>query len=171
MVDSKELLIDAFGRIKENVHRVTEGLDAAALAYRPDADANSIGWLVWHLTRVQDHHVSDVAGREQAWIGDDWAGRFGMPPEPHNVGYGHTTEQVAAVRPSGVEILRAYHDAVNARTNEYLATVDATELNRIVDERWDPPVSAGVRLISVVGDDLQHVGQAAYVRGLYERLS
>lgn len=170
-MDTKELLVDAFERIKENVYRVTEGLDTAALAYRPDPDANSIGWLVWHLTRVQDHHVSDLAQVEQAWIEDEWAGRFGMEPEPHNVGYGHTTEQVAAIRPSGPQLLREYHDAVHARTSAYLATVDAAELDRIVDVRWDPPVSAGVRLVSVIGDDLQHVGQAAYVRGLYERRS
>lgn len=170
-MDTKELLVDAFGRIKENVYRVTEGLDADALAYRPDADANSIGWLVWHLTRVQDHHVADLAQVEQAWIGAGWAARFGMEPEPDNVGYGHTSEQVAAVRPSGPELLRDYHDAVNERTNAYLATADAAELDRIVDVRWDPPVSAGVRLVSIIGDDLQHVGQAAYVRGLYERLN
>jgi hypothetical protein len=169
-VNTRDILVDAYGRIVEGVHRVTKDLDEPALTYRPDANANSIGWLVWHLLRVQDHHVSDVAQRGQAWIDEGWAGRFGMPAEPDNVGYGHTTEQVAAVRISDPQILRDYADVVHARTMEYLETVDPEELSRIVDTRWDPPVTAGVRLVSVIGDDMQHLGQAAYVRGLYERL-
>jgi hypothetical protein len=170
-VDTREVLVDAFDRIVQGVQRVTEGLDEAALAHRPDADANSIGWLVWHLLRVQDHHVSDLAQRGQAWIDEGWAERFGMPGDAENVGYGHTTEQVAAVRIMDAQILRDYAMVVHARTLEYLETVDAAELGRIVDTRWDPPVTAGVRLVSVIGDDMQHLGQAAYVRGLYERLS
>lgn len=168
-METRDVLKDAFGRIQEEVHRVTEGLDAAALAFRPDADANSIGWLVWHLTRVQDDHVADIAGRGQAWVEAGWADRFGMAADPHDIGYRHTSDQVAAVRPDGPTVLVDYHDAVHERTLEYLDTIDAAELDRIVDEGWDPPVSAGVRLVSVVGDDLQHLGQAAYVRGLLER--
>jgi hypothetical protein len=169
-VNTRDILVDAYGRIIEGVNRVTHGLDEAALTYRPDADANSIGWLVWHLIRVQDHHVSELAGVGQAWMDEGWAGRFGMPAEPNNVGYGHTSEQVAAVRISDPQILCDYAAVVHARTLAYLETADAEELSRIVDTRWDPPVTAGVRLVSVIGDDLQHLGQAAYVRGLYERL-
>ena len=169
-MDGIDLLRDAFGRIRGGVHRVTGGLDTAALAYRPDSEANSIGWLVWHLTRVQDDHVADIAGWDQAWTEQGWAERFGMAADPHDIGYGHSSEQVAAVRPKSIELLRGYYDAVHERTIQYLESVDARELDRIVDERWDPPVSAGVRLVSVIGDDLQHIGQAAYVRGLWERL-
>lgn len=168
---TKDILIDAYSRIREGVHRVTEGLDETALAYRPDADANSIGWLVWHLIRVQDHHVSQLAQRDQAWTEDRWFDRFGMDSDPEDVGYGHTTEQVAAVRIADPTILGEYVEAVHDRTLEYLDTLDEEELSRIVDTRWDPPVTAGVRLVSVIGDDMQHLGQAAYVRGLYERLT
>ena len=170
-MDTKDILTDAYDRIREGVHRVVDGLDGAALAYRPDADANSIGWLVWHLIRVQDHHVSHLAQRDQAWSEDRWFERFDMDPDPEDVGYGHTTEQVAAVRITDPSILGEYVEAVHARTQEYIDSLDADELSRIVDTRWDPPVTAGVRLVSVIGDDMQHLGQAAYVRGLYERLS
>ena len=169
VVETRDILADAFERVRGGAHRVTDGLDAEALAYRPDPSANSIGWLVWHLIRVQDHHVSHLAGVEQAWVEDDWAERFEMAPDPENQGYGHTSEQVAEIRPAGPEILCEYADAVHTRTLEYLATADAMELGRIVDTNWDPPVTAGVRLVSVIGDDMQHLGQAAYVRGLYER--
>ena len=168
VVETRDILVDAYGRIREIVHRVTEGLDTEELAFRPDPDANSIGWLLWHLTRVQDDHISEIAGRDQAWI--TWAQRFAMEPDPKNTGYGHTTQDVAAVNPTA-EDLRAYHDAVYDRTLSYLETIDADELERIIDHGWDPPVSVGVRLVSVIGDDLQHAGQAAYVRGLYERLA
>jgi DinB superfamily len=163
-----DILSDAYGRIRGLVARITEGLDVDDLAFRPDADANSIGWLLWHLTRVQDHHVSEIAGREQAWIDDGWAERFSMDADETNTGYGHTSQEVAAVRPDAAT-LRGYHEAVCDRTLAYLETIDAAELDRIIDHSYDPPVSVGVRLVSVIGDDLQHAGQAAYVRGLLER--
>jgi uncharacterized damage-inducible protein DinB len=170
-MDTAALVADAFGRLQQEVHRAGEGLDAAALAYRPDADANSIAWLLWHLTRVQDDHVSELAGRSQAYVADGWAARLGMAPDPLDIGYGHTSVQVAAVRPAEPSVLLAYHDAVTARTLEYVETLDAAELDRIVDERWEPAVSAGVRLVSVINDCLQHAGQANYVRGLVERMA
>lgn len=165
---TSDILTDAFGRIQGLVHRITDGLDEDDLAYRPDPEANSVAWLLWHLTRVQDNHVSEIAGREQAWVADGWAARFGMDPDPSNTGYGHTSAEVAAVR-SDAQTLRDYHDAVHDRTIAYLATIDPQELDRIVDTSYDPPVSVGIRLVSVIGDDLQHAGQAAYVRGLRKR--
>jgi uncharacterized damage-inducible protein DinB len=169
MEGTRAILIDAFGRIGEEVHAVVAGLDAAALAYRPDEDANSIAWLLWHLTRVEDDHVSELARIDQAYVAGGWAARLGMAPDTSDIGYGHTSEQVAAVRFPTPDVLLAYFDAVHARIGEYLARLDAEELARLVDYRWDPPVTAAVRLVSVISDSLQHVGQAAYVRGLFER--
>lgn len=170
-VDMREVLTEAYGRIGEVVHGATAGLGSEDLAFRPDADANSIAWLVWHLTRIQDHHVSEIAGRPQAWTSDGWHARFGMPAEPEDTGFGHTSDEVARVRPEDPESLVGYHDAVSARTREYLATVDTDELDRIVDRGYDPPVTVGVRLVSVLSDNLQHAGQARYVRGIVERRS
>ncbi len=168
-MQTKDVLADAYGRILGLVERIADGLDAGALAYRPDAGANSIAWLLWHLTRVQDDHVSEVAGHEQTWVADGWAERFGMPPDPANTGYGHSSEDVEAIRPKQPDVLVGYHEAVFARTLEYLETIDAAELDRIVDRSWDPPVSVAVRLVSVIGDSYQHAGQAAYIKGLVER--
>jgi hypothetical protein len=169
-METRELLADAFGRIREEVHVAVAGLTAEQLAYRPDPDANSIGWLIWHLTRVQDDHVAHLAGRDQTWKEGGWPGRFGLEPDRMDLGYGHTSEQVAGIRPDGPGVLLDYHDAVVEKTLEYLDTVDAAELDRIVDTSWDPPVSAGVRLVSVLNDCFQHAGQARYVRGMIERL-
>ncbi len=168
-MDTRDILTDAFGRVREEAAAAVSGLDGETLAARPEKGANSIGWLIWHLTRVQDDHVADIAGRDQVYVVDGWADRFGLPADVRDIGYGHTSGQVAAVRPDGPDTLMGYHDAVHTRTLDYLATIDAAELDRIIDYRWEPPVSVGVRLVSVISDCLQHAGQANYVRGMLER--
>ncbi|MFC4002054.1 DUF664 domain-containing protein [Prauserella oleivorans] len=166
---SVELLTDAFGRIKETVHDVVGGLDADALAYRVDDEANSIAWLVWHLTRVQDDHIADVADREQVWTAGGWAERFGLSLPDEDTGYGHSSEDVAAVRVDDGKLLTGYHDAVYEQTVDYISGITDADLDVVIDESWDPPVTLGVRLVSVIGDDMQHVGQAAFVRGIVLR--
>jgi Protein of unknown function (DUF664) len=160
-----ELLTDAFERILKTATAAVDGLTQDQLATRPAPEANSIAWLVWHLTRIQDDHVADVAGTEQVWTAQDFVTRFDLPFESSATGYGMNSEEVGHVR-VGAELLAGYLRAVHDATVAYLATVTPEDLDRIVDERWDPPVSLGVRLVSVVSDDLQHAGQAAYARGL-----
>jgi uncharacterized damage-inducible protein DinB len=161
-----DLLEDALSRVKENVHAVTDGLSADDLAFQPASGANSIGWLLWHLTRVQDDHVAEVAGTPQVWTSQDWADRFALPLSQTDTGWGHSGEQVAAVQVKDAGLLTGYYDAVHEQTLTYLRGLSDEELTRVVDERWDPPVTLAVRLVSVIDDDAQHVGQAAYLRGL-----
>ncbi len=163
-----QLLSDSFGRIQELVTNTVSGLTPEQLDYRPKPQANSIGWLVWHLLRVQDDHVAEVAELEQVWTAEGWYDRLGLPFDAADTGYGHTAEQVGAAHISHPELLIGYSDAVHERSIEYVARLSETELARVVDEAWDPPVTLGVRLVSVIGDDLQHVGQAAYLRGLLD---
>ena len=160
-----DVLRDLFDRVATNVHGAVEGLDEAALAHRVGSRANSIAWLVWHLTRVQDDHVADVAGSEQVWTAQDWVTRFGLPFPPEATGYGQGSDEVAAVR-AGADLLLGYYDAVHERTLQYLGEITDADLDRIVDRRWDPPVTLGVRLVSIADDDVQHAGQAAFVRGV-----
>lgn len=165
-MDVAALLLELYGRISPLARQAVEGLDTDALTRPPSPGANTIGWLVWHLTRVQDHHVAELLGSEQLWAGGEWARRFGVDPDPDNTGYGHTPEEVAALRPESAQALVEYHEAVDGRTRTMLAGLQPGDLDRIVDRRWDPPVTLGVRLISIADDGLQHAGQAAYVRGL-----
>ncbi len=165
---SAELLTDGFGRIHEIVEEVLDGLTTPQLTSRLDREANSIAWLVWHLTRVQDDHVADVAGTEQAWASSGWQSRFALPLEASDTGYGHSPDQVAAVTADG-GLLGAYHDAVYEKTLQFVQQLTDADLDRVVDERWDPPVTLGVRLVSVIADDLQHAGQAAYIRGILQQ--
>jgi Protein of unknown function (DUF664) len=166
---SAELLVDAFGRIRGVVHQVVDGLTPEQLAFRVDGRANSIAWLVWHLTRVQDDHVADAAQTEQVWTAQGWVERFGLPFDPLATGYRHTADEVAAVRVASGDLLVGYYDAVHEQTARYVEPLTDADLARIVDRSWDPPVSLGVRLVSVIADDLQHAGQAAFVRGILRR--
>ncbi|MFF5438960.1 DUF664 domain-containing protein [Streptomyces achromogenes] len=165
---AKDILIDGYGRIREEVHAVLDGLGPEELHHRPAPDANTVAWLVWHLARVQDDHIADAFGLDQVWLAQDWQKRFGLDLPRHDTGYGHTPAKVAKVRVESAELLTGYYDAVHEQTLGVLRTLAAKDLERVVDERWDPPVSLGVRLVSVLSDDLQHVGQAAYLRGLVQ---
>lgn len=168
LMRSAQLLADAFGRIQGVVAQVVDGLAAEDLAFRVDDEANSIAWLVWHLTRIQDDHVADAAGTAQVWTAQGWFDRFGLPFDSGDTGYGHSTDQVAALRVEA-DLLTGYHDAVYEQTINYVSTLTDNDLTRIVDRSWDPPVTLGVRLISVIADDLEHAGQAAFIRGLIAR--
>ncbi|MGC4748230.1 mycothiol transferase [Micromonospora sp. DT201] len=165
-MDVSDLLTETYDRLPDLVRAAVDGLDPEQLRWAPGPGANSIGWLVWHLTRIQDHHVADLLDTEQVWVSGDWAGRFGLTADPDDTGYNHSPEQVAGVRPESAKALIDYYGAVASRTGSFLAGLRPADLDRVVDEAWDPPVTLGVRLVSVAEDDLQHVGQAAYVRGL-----
>ncbi len=166
MTTSSELLIEAYERVGQIVHRVVDGVDEATLTARVDPGANSIAWLVWHLTRIQDDHLAHVAGREQVWTARGWVGRFALPFDASATGYGQTSDEIGQVRGVPAEVLAGYYDDVQAASTAYLRELTDDELDRVVDTRWNPPVTLGVRLVSVLADDLQHAGQAAYVMGL-----
>jgi len=165
---SIELLSDAFGRVRDEVHFAVEDASIEVLTFRADPQANTIAWLIWHLTRVQDDHVAELAAGEQMWIAGGWVDRFDLPFDRGDTGYGQSAADSMAVR-ADAELLAAYHDAAHSRTIDYLRALTEDDFARVVDRSWTPPVTLAVRLVSILSDDLQHAGQAAYVRGLAER--
>jgi hypothetical protein len=162
---SNELLLDAFGRVQEIVDVTLDGLDDDTLARRPAGNGNSIAWLIWHLSRIEDTQVASAAGLPQVWTSQGYAGRFGLPLPEHDTGYGHSSDNVDAVQ-APADLLADYYEAVHRQTVDVLNSLGDDDLDRVVDTRWDPPVTFGVRLISTVADCLQHAGQAAYAKGL-----
>jgi hypothetical protein len=164
----RAILLDQIDRIDELVDDLTRDLPLPIGTFRPDGEANTICWLVWHQSRVLDDHGADLAGSPEAWTADGWYDELGLPLPKAATGYGQSPEEAASVVASG-EKLAGYHHDVTGRLRAYLRDIDVDELRRIVDDRWDPPVTAAVRLVSMVGDSLQHLGQAAYVRGIAER--
>jgi hypothetical protein len=168
-VTTADLLVEAFARIHQVVHTTVKGLTQEELGFRIDREANSICWLVWHLTRVQDDHLAGAANIEQVWTSQSWVERFGLPFASLVTGYQHTADEVAAVQVAG-DLLIGYHDAVYARSVSYVAGLTDQDFARIVDEYRDPPMSLGVRLISVLSDNFLHAGQAAFLHGVVQRL-
>lgn len=167
-MDAKHIFLDAFERVKSLYHDEVEGLSEEDLVFRAAPEANTVAWLAWHLTRIQDDHVAEVAHVDQVWTSAGWSHEFGLDLDERDTGYGHKPEQVALVK-AGAELLLGYHDEVYKRTKQYLAGLRAEDFDAIVDRRFDPPVTLGVRLLSVVADDLQHIGQIAFVKGLVRR--
>lgn len=165
---AQELLRDAFTRLIEHVDDIADDLTDQESTYRPSPNANSIAWLLWHSARVQDVQVADVADVEQVWTRDGWVERFGLDLPRDDTGYGHSPEDVAKVQ-APAELLAGYYHAVHKLTLEYIASVTGDELARVVDTHWDPPVTASARLVSVIDDCAQHLGQAAYVLGIAHR--
>ena len=160
------LVMDAFARINKMLHQSVEDLNSAELNGPPKP---TIGWLVWHVARVQDKNMSDLAGREQAWLAEGWHARFDMPPEPVDYASGHsqTPEQMDAFTVRDAKLLLDYLDAVSGRTQAYLRTLSVEGLDRVLDEpQYDPRPTISVRLVSVIVDGLRHVGQVEYLRGL-----
>jgi hypothetical protein len=169
MTTSTDILIDSITRIKETSTRAVKGLTAAQLEARVDPEANTIAWLLWHIGRVQDAQVASAVGAQQLWSTEGWMDRFALPFEPGETGYAHTVADVGRVSGVSAELLAEYVTAVCDRTIDYLGRTEDGELGRIVDTNWNPPVTLAARLVSVVSDDLQHAGQAAFIRGVIER--
>ena len=166
-MEGAALIADGLTRVRDTLHRCLPSVNAETLCKMASADANSMAWLAWHLARVQDNHLSDLAGREAAWTAEGWHERFDMPAA-NDVGFGWTPDQVAAFSVESADLLLAHHDAVFARTKEYLAALRPDDLDRVLDEpQWDPRPTVAARLVSVVNDNTQHVGQVAYLRGYW----
>lgn len=161
-----DLVLDHFGRVDESLRASLDGLDEAALAWRPGPDANPLGWTVWHVSRVFDDHLAKLVDREQVWQGS----REGVdaPYEVSAFGYGQSPDEVGRLRATA-EGLLAYWGEVHERAREIVSGLAGDDPDRVVDENWDPPVTLAVRLVSLMDEGSQHAGQVAYVRGLWDR--
>ena len=166
-MDIGDLLIDAFERVRGATHDVIDGLTPEVLCSRPSEHTNSIAWLIWHLTRIQDDHVAHVAGCEQRWTAEGWMDRFGFPFAADATGYGHRPDEVAAVQVDSGDLLLGYHDAAHDATVGFVQGLGPGDLDRVVDERWDPPVTLGVRLVSVLADGNQTRSRRVRRAGLH----
>ena len=163
---SQRLLADGFGRIAETLPSIVDGLSVDDLLWRPYDRANSIAWILWHIARMEDAQIAPLAGTDEVWTRDGWVERFGLPYARRAMGYGQSAEEVAAFRLEDPALLTGYYQAVHEATIELVDTLSEDDLARVIDERWDPPVTLAVRLVSVVDDAAQHIGQAAYVKGV-----
>jgi hypothetical protein len=166
---ARDLLVDGFCRIRDGVPSVVKGLTTDELLWRPDHDANHIAWLLWHLARQQDDQVADLAGDESVWLDEGWTDRFALPYPRRTHGWGMSSGDVGRFTVADTGLFAGYQGVVHARTIELLEGLSADDYGRVIDTRWDPPVTVAVRIVSVLDDAVKHLGQAEYVRGLVKR--
>lgn len=164
----QELFEDTARRPSQVAEHVLEGISAEVLNTMPGGTANSVAWLVWHAARQQDAQVAQLADAEEVWTAEGWSGRFGLDVPDSATGFGDSRKDVARIRVTSPDLLRGYLDAVVERAVAYVHGLTDAQLDDVVDRSWTPPVTRGVRLVSTVDDAAQHLGQAAYVRGLLD---
>ena len=162
----RDTITDGYSRVSELLDPSLDGLSRADLDLRPCPDCNSIGWITWHLIRGQDAQIADLMDSEQVWIKEKWYEKFNLPAAPEDTGFGHTSEQVAAFKSPEADVFLGYYRACFAQTRLFISGLSLKELDRVVDKSYDPPVTLGVRNVSIMADSLQHSGEIAYLRGL-----
>jgi uncharacterized damage-inducible protein DinB len=166
-VETKEMVTGVLGGITRPLNIALEGITLDQVTFRPNDQCNTIAWLVWHLSRVQDRIVSSLAGQPQAWVAEGWHAKFGRPADEGDAGMGHGPRDVESIRPESAQLLLDYYNAVFKRTEAYVNGLSAADFDRVVDPA-NPEVTVGRRLQVCIMDNVQHAGQAAYLRGLIE---
>ena len=164
----QQLIVGIYTEISRELERALDGLTTDDLNRQPHSDCNSIGWLAWHLTRCQDVANADLSGKEQLWLKEKWHAMFNRAADPTDTGYGHSSQDVLAFRAPDSKILLKYHYSVLEKTLHYInVKLTEADLEREFQSPTFPDINT-VRnmLVGVVSDNLQHVGQIAYVRGL-----
>ncbi len=163
----QQLITDGYERVLQALEKALDGLTESDLNQQPHPDCNSIGWLTWHLTRTQDHHIASLMGEEQLWIEDGWHAKFNSAPDARDTGYQHNSQDVAAFRSPNLKTLLEYHRVVLDRSKCYITSLSENDLDREVNEPWvRPQPTVGAGLVCALDDNLQHAGQVAYLRGL-----
>jgi len=138
-------------------------LSAEQLNAHPAGHPNSIAWLLWHAGREIDVQLAHLSGANEVW--ESYRDKFGLGELGDSVGYGHSRDQAHQIRVSDQQLLVDYVQACLQALIEYTGTLSEEDLDEVIDHHWDPPVTRGVRLVSIVDDATQHVAQAAYAAG------
>jgi hypothetical protein len=164
----RDLVIDSYSRVLQMLEEALKGVTIQDLDRQPHADCNSMGWIVWHLTRSHDSQMADLRRSQQVWIKEGWYAKFKREPDPSDTGFGATSEEVAAFRSPEARVFLDYFKAVLEQTQKYLLTLAPKDLERVLDEPWfKPPPTVGVRIVSILADCLGHAGEVDYLRGLF----
>jgi hypothetical protein len=164
----QQLIIDIFERILQELETALDGLTIDDLNRQPSPDCNSIGWLTWHLTRCQDRTTAELLGEEQLWIKDNYYAKFNRTPDPEDAGIGVTLEDVVAFRSPDALTLLEYHRAVLEQSKRYISgKLSEIELNREFDNPRNLTITnVRTRLMRLINDNMQHLGQVNFVRGM-----
>lgn len=162
-----DFIADALEKETGFLMAALDGLSPAEMAWQPAPDANSIGWMLWHMVRVEDMWIQFFAQfQPELWESAGWHEKFGLPTRDN--GFGHTADQVNNFPPLDWPEFLRYRTAVRAATLAYLNTLTPADLATVPRERR-PEMSLGAMFRQIIGELYQHTGQIAYLRGLQGR--
>ena len=168
-MSATETALSALERNWGMVDRALEDVDDAVLGTQPNSQSNSMGWLLWHMTRIVDRFVHTWCQDDpQLWVKGGWSDKFGLEDDVNNKGQGWTEEQVAAWQLPTKNLLVGYYDAVKTAAREYIQSLSASDLERQLTLPPRPTASVGSFLGVMVYDNCVHGGQIAYLRGYYK---
>jgi hypothetical protein len=163
----KGLILDGYDRMPQELEEVLKGLKKTDLDWQPKTECNSIGWTVWHLARVQDAQIAELMNEEQVYLKQKWYAKFERPTDPKDTGFGDTPQDVASFKSPSANVLSGYIRSTIDQSKTYINAISNTELDRVLDEPWfQPRPTVAVRLVSILADGHQHIGEASYIRGL-----
>lgn len=165
-MNALDILLDAASRPLDALGSLSPHLAEEILNAHPAGHPNSVAWLLWHTGREIDLQLAHLTGLDELWTRDGFRELFALGAVGDGIGYGHTADEARAVVVVDPQLLVDYVRAAVDALSDYIRTLDEHALDDIVDHRWNPPVSRGVRLVSIIDDAAQHVAQAAYVCGM-----
>ena len=165
-MDARDVLSEAASRPAAEAKALVDALPAGGLNAHAGGHTNSIAWLLWHAGRQMDAQLAQLNGEPQVWHSQGFESRSNLGELGDTVGYGHTAEQARAIVVEDAALLVEYLGAATAALSEYIAGLSETDLDDVIDTSWTPHVTRGVRLVSMIDDATQHMGQAAYAAGI-----
>ena len=159
-----EFITDALEKENGFLLEALDGLGQGELSWQPAPDANSIGWILWHMVRVEDMWIQFFAQfQTELWETEGWHEKFGLPTRDN--GFGHTADQVNDFPSLDLDEFLRYRASVRQATLAYLDTLTPEDMERVPRERR-PEMSLGAMFRQIIGEMYQHVGHIAYLRGL-----
>ena len=162
--------LSALERNWNMVRTAVSDVDEATMAIRPNADSNSMSWLVWHMSRVTDRFIHmRLKGEPQLWSKETWYEKFAMPEDADDMGMGWSNERAATWQSPSKDILMDYFEISNAAAAAYIGSLSDADLAREI--RWNAPTATMVvddALGILVWDNIVHGGQVAYLRGYHQ---
>ncbi|MCT1996616.1 DinB family protein [Brachybacterium muris] len=168
-MNALEILRDAATRPRDAAHQLVDRLDPSVLGAHPGGHDNSVAWLLWHTAREIDAQVAHLGDQEPVWTSQGFRERFSLGEAADDIGYGHTPEQARSIVCNDAELLLDHLNAATDALLGYLGTLEESDLDQVIDSSYDPPVTRGARLVSIIDDAAQHLGQAAYIAGMPRR--
>ena len=167
-MDVKEMFTYSLKESWTFLSEALEGLSQEEVNWAPAPHCNSIAFILWHVTRVEDVLIHPISQRIAGvyWT-QGWQERLGIPAT--EIGYQYTEEQLQAWSAPKFEDLQEYAQAVHERTLAFVETLTPEKLLEVPRPDY-PNQTIGVILAHLATEIAQHVGQISYLRGVQRGL-